>query len=274
VDECKPLSVGNTKSSTVDDAPTSMNLAALNPQCLNTTLKFCQERGYRVSIGDGAAYVEPSCTRFYGDDAKKMSTQSAARGTATTFSGSDMPTSPNGKGSFSMTVGATSLSIADGDVSMAVAELSESDLTSIRKPPGQTGDYTSSIISLTPHGQTFDACVSIEVPYDVGTLSVGMVKAATEDSTDYTVLDLCAAGDTTTEDCYTLTLDSDGTTGTASACLTSFSVVAVLESSESPPPPPSPPPPSPPPPRPPPPSPPPPSRVLHSSSNQPNLSRF
>jgi len=248
-------SAGNKKSSTTEDAATSMNLAALNPQCLNTTLTYCKERGYRVSIGDGPAYVEPGCSRFYGDDAKKMSTKSAKRGAATTFSGSDMPTSPNGKGSFSMTVGATSLSAADGDVSMAVAELAESDLASISKPPGHTGDYKSSIISLTPHGQTFDACVDIEVPYDVGTLSVGMVKAETEDSTDYTVLDLCA---TATEDCYTLVLDADGTTGTASACLTSFSVVAVLEYSESPPPPFSPPPPPPTPPSPPPMSPPPP----------------
>jgi hypothetical protein len=67
--------------------------------------------------------------------------------------------------------------------------------------------------------------VSIEVPYDVGSLSVGMVKAASEDSTDYTVLDLCAGG--ATEDCVVITLDADGTTGTAAACLTSFSVVAV-----------------------------------------------
>jgi len=157
-----------------------------------------------------------------------MKTKPAARGTATTFSGSDMPTSPNGKRSFSMTVSATSLRATDGDVSMAVAELAPADLPSMSKPAGLSGDYKSSIVSLTPHGQTFDACVSIEIPYDVGTRSVGMVKAATEDSSGFTVLPPCAGG--MTEECYTITLDADGITGVASACLTSFSVVAVLES--------------------------------------------
>ena len=155
-------SAGNRKSSAADAAATSMKLAALNPQCLKKTLTFCADRGSRVSQGDGEDYVEPGCSRFYGEDRKKMKTKTVTRGSATTFSGSDMPTSPNGKRSFSMTVGASSLSAAEGDVAMAVAELFESDLSSISKPSRMTGDYKSSIISLTPHGQTFDACVDIE----------------------------------------------------------------------------------------------------------------
>ena len=91
---------------------------------------------------------------------------------------------------------------------MAVAELAPADLPSMSKPAGLTGDYKSSIVSLTPHGQTFDACVSISVPYDVGSQSVGMVKAATEDSTGFTVLPPCTGS--MTEDCYTITLDADG----------------------------------------------------------------
>ena len=65
-----------------------------------------------------------------------------------------------------MTVSATSLSAADGDVSMAVAEIEEADMASISKPSRMTGDYKSSIMSLTPHGQTFDACVTVEVRPD------------------------------------------------------------------------------------------------------------
>ena len=35
---------------------------------------------------------------LYGPNKKKSKVSTVARGTATTFSGSDMPTSPNGKG--------------------------------------------------------------------------------------------------------------------------------------------------------------------------------
>jgi hypothetical protein len=94
---------------------------------------------------------------------------------------------------------------------MAVAELFDTDISSISTPSGLKGGYKSSIMSLTPHGQTFDACVSIEVPYDFESLPVSMVKAESEDSTDYTVLNMCAGS--TTEDCYTLSLDSDGESG-------------------------------------------------------------
>jgi hypothetical protein len=81
-----------------------MNLAQLNPKCMDATLTYCAERGarvdaadYSVANGSDPTYNETACRRFYGPNMKKSKVSTVARGTATEFSGSDMPTSPNGR---------------------------------------------------------------------------------------------------------------------------------------------------------------------------------
>jgi hypothetical protein len=60
-------SAGNKKSSAADKAATTMNLGALNPQCLNATLTYCEERAV-----SGQAYVDLNGKAVRGDSMKSM----------------------------------------------------------------------------------------------------------------------------------------------------------------------------------------------------------
>merc|ERR1712138_339697 len=87
-------------------------------------------------------------------------------------------------------------------------------------------------INLTPHGTVFDSCVTIEVPYTYTNSYLGgtLLKAADTDSDFDVVSDATYA-------------DNEDGTGTATACLSRFRTLQVVESlNPSPPPPPSPPP--------------------------------
>ena len=102
---------------------------------------------------------------------------------------------------------------------MSIAELEDSDLSG-SLPSSFAGTTTvGSIINLTPHGTVFNSCVTIEVPYTYTNsyLAGTLLKAADTDS------DFELVSDAT----Y---VDNDDGTGTAAACLSSFSTLQVVES--------------------------------------------
>ena len=120
------------------------------------------------------------------------------------------------------------------DTDVSIAELEDSDLSG-SLPSSFAGTTTvGSIINLTPHGTVFNSCVTIEVPYTYTNsyLAGTLLKAADTDS------DFELVSDATYVD------NADGT-GTATACLSSFSTLQVVESLNPSPPPFPPPPPSP-----------------------------
>lgn len=105
--------------------------------------------------------------------------------------------------SVSLVVPADALPQANATANLAVSELLTSFQSTIQLQNGGTGAaYKSPMFAFTPHGQTFDSAVTIQVPYDSDTTlganqRLCVVRAETENSTQAFVLPACGTRNTT-----------------------------------------------------------------------------
>ena len=158
-------------------------------------------------------FLHLGCSKYLG---KKSKTSFVPKGQAFTMGNDDALPATRGGRKMKLSFKAGSLK---SDVTVGVAEVDVSDISSMRKPAGfEKSAVKGPIVALTPHGTVFDECVDIEIPYDTPIRNVTLMKAASFEAAEFISLDNA-----------THVNHGDGTS-TATTCLFSFSVVAVFES--------------------------------------------
>ena len=144
----RPWSVGSR---------TTIAFKGLNPWCMHVTLAYCKS-----SLGAG----QTACEEFR---AKKQATKAFGRNSGGVID-ADTPELGGRKSKMRIPKGALK---ADKYIGMG-----ETDEAKIRATFSNRQSRKSSLIALTPHGETFDTPVEVEIPYtksSVGVLKVGSV---------------------------------------------------------------------------------------------------
>lgn len=177
-------------------------MAELPPDCLQITLDYCA----------GTGIPETACEEY---NVAKVQVAPVSASSGGTLTGGSLPSV--GGTSVSVSIPANSLS---ADVTISVGEVKTTDLSlpaaSAEASSGPVFSKTvGPVLQFQPHGQTFTAPVTIEIPYAASQIQSGdkacMLKAAS------------AASTTWTEYCDGLTFAN----GKMTTTISSFSIITI-----------------------------------------------
>ncbi|CAL6299169.1 unnamed protein product [Bathycoccus prasinos] len=116
------------------------------PGCMSVIVEYCASNS-----------ADPGCAKYIS---KKIKLQKIEKFKRTKLQSSDMPS----KKGLSMSLDFPASSLQD-DVNIVISELDNTDVGGTI-PPEYRSTAIGNIINLMPHGQIFDTCVTLEVPYE------------------------------------------------------------------------------------------------------------
>ena len=137
----------------------------VTPGCMSVIVEYCKTNS-----------EDPGCAKYRS---KKIKLQKIRKFKRTKLQqSSDLPSK---KGRY-MSLDFPESSLQD-DLDIVISELDNADITGT-VPTEYRATAIGNIINLMPHGQVFDACVTLEVPYEYtgSHLNVALLKAPNADS--------------------------------------------------------------------------------------------